>query len=64
MDSSSSVFLYSIAQSSLAMASLNFHAVMNFMRKSTDGWSIENILLDFSGGVANYAQMAMQSIDQ
>jgi cystinosin len=37
---------------------------MNFMRKSTDGWSIENILLDFSGGVANYAQMAMQAIDQ
>jgi len=37
---------------------------MNFMRKSTDGWSIWNILLDFSGGVANYAQMAMQSIDQ
>ncbi|KAL5057327.1 hypothetical protein RYX36_028931 [Vicia faba] len=39
-------------------------AVMNFKRKSTDGWSIENILLDFSGGVANYLQMAMQSIDQ
>lgn len=32
--------------------------------KSTDGFSIGNILLDFSGGVANYAQMAVQSIDQ
>ncbi|XP_050380743.1 cystinosin homolog [Argentina anserina] len=39
-------------------------AVFNFMRKSTDGFSIGNILLDFSGGVANYAQMAVQSIDQ
>ncbi|XP_027352824.1 cystinosin homolog isoform X2 [Abrus precatorius] len=39
-------------------------AVMNFMRKSTEGWSIVNILLDFSGSIANYAQMSMQSIDQ
>ncbi|TKY63149.1 Cystinosin-like protein [Spatholobus suberectus] len=39
-------------------------AVMNFMRKSIEGWSIVNILLDFSGSIANYAQMAMQSIDQ
>ncbi|XP_061351858.1 cystinosin homolog [Gastrolobium bilobum] len=39
-------------------------AVMNFLRKSTDGWSIGNILLDFSGGIGNYLQMAMQSIDQ
>ncbi|KAI3408991.1 uncharacterized protein J3R85_019868 [Psidium guajava] len=39
-------------------------AYMNFGRKSTDGFSIGNILLDFLGGVANYAQMAVQSIDQ
>ncbi|KAL2926852.1 Cystinosin-like protein, partial [Bienertia sinuspersici] len=39
-------------------------AFMNFFRKSTEGFSIGNILLDFSGGVANYAQMATQSIDQ
>ncbi|KAG4912348.1 hypothetical protein AAZX31_19G073100 [Glycine max] len=39
-------------------------AVMNFMRKSTEGWSIVNILLDFSGSIANYAQMSVQSIDQ
>lgn len=37
---------------------------MNFGRKSTDGFSIGNILLDFLGGVANYAQMTVQSIDQ
>eukprot|EP00257_Ricinus_communis_P020300 XP_015579501.1 cystinosin homolog [Ricinus communis] len=39
-------------------------AIFNFMRKSTIGFSIENILLDFLGGVTNYAQMAVQSIDQ
>lgn len=39
-------------------------AVMNFTRKSTDGFSIGNILLDFSGGLTNYAQMVVQSIDQ
>ncbi|PWA60965.1 PQ-loop repeat family protein / transmembrane family protein [Artemisia annua] len=39
-------------------------AVMNFRRKSTIGFSIGNILLDLLGGVANYGQMAVQSIDQ
>ncbi|KAF9606099.1 hypothetical protein IFM89_023122 [Coptis chinensis] len=39
-------------------------AIMNFSRKSTVGWSIGNILLDLLGGVTNYGQMAMQSIDQ
>ncbi|XP_028772435.1 cystinosin homolog [Neltuma alba] len=39
-------------------------AVMNFLRKSTDGFSIGGVLLDFSGGVFNYSQMAVQSIDQ
>ncbi|KMT05780.1 hypothetical protein BVRB_7g166200 [Beta vulgaris subsp. vulgaris] len=37
---------------------------MNFRLKSTDGFSIGNILLDLLGGVTNYGQMAMQSIDQ
>ncbi|PRQ46785.1 putative lysosomal cystine transporter [Rosa chinensis] len=39
-------------------------AYMNFIRKSTDGSSIIFILLDLSGGVGSYAQMAVQSIDQ
>ncbi|CAA2971991.1 cystinosin homolog [Olea europaea var. sylvestris] len=39
-------------------------AVLNFRRKSTVGFSIGNILLDFLGGVTNYCQMAVQSIDQ
>ncbi|XP_045818111.1 cystinosin homolog [Trifolium pratense] len=39
-------------------------AFMNFMIKSTDGFSIGNVFLDFLGGLANYAQMVTQSIDQ
>ena len=37
---------------------------MNFRRKSTIGWSIGNILLDLTGGVLNFGQMGVQSIDQ
>jgi len=39
-------------------------AVMNFRRKSTIGWSIGNILLDLTGGVLNFGQMGVQSVDQ
>ncbi|XP_057445610.1 cystinosin homolog [Lotus japonicus] len=39
-------------------------AFMNFLRKTTDGFSVWGVLLDFSGGVFNYSQMAVQSIDQ
>ncbi|KAF2316526.1 hypothetical protein GH714_041867 [Hevea brasiliensis] len=53
-----------IPRSELRPSTFPLKAVMNFMRKSTDGFSIGNILLDFLGGIANYAQMAVQSIDQ
>lgn len=39
-------------------------AVLNFRQKSTVGFSIGNILLDFFGGVTNYCQMVVQSVDQ
>ena len=32
-------------------------AAMNFRRKSTVGWSIGNILLDFTGGILSMLQM-------
>jgi len=37
---------------------------MNFTRKSTAGFSIGYILLDFTGGTTNFLQMIVQSIDQ
>ncbi|KAI5443365.1 hypothetical protein KIW84_012137 [Lathyrus oleraceus] len=39
-------------------------AVMNFKLKSTDGFCIGNVLIDFIGGISNFAQMVTQSVDQ
>ena len=36
-------------------------AYMNFRRKSTQGWSIGNVLLDFTGGSLSMLQMIMDS---
>jgi len=36
-------------------------AYMNYRRKSTDGWSIGNVLLDFTGGSLSIVQMILQS---
>ncbi|KAJ3426228.1 cystinosin [Anaeramoeba flamelloides] len=36
-------------------------AWMNYKRKSTVGWSIENIILDFTGGTLSILQMIMDS---
>lgn len=34
---------------------------MNYKRKSTVGWSIGNVLLDFTGGFLSIVQMFLQS---
>lgn len=36
-------------------------AYMNYRRKSTEGWSIGNILLDFTGGILSMLQMILNS---
>ncbi|KAM7012468.1 cystinosin [Tautogolabrus adspersus] len=36
-------------------------AFMNYRRQSTKGWSIGNVLLDFTGGVLSILQMILQS---
>ncbi|BGP16587.1 hypothetical protein JCM10213v2_004589 [Rhodosporidiobolus nylandii] len=36
-------------------------ALVNYRRKSTEGWSIENILLDFTGGTLSLAQLVLDS---
>uniref|UniRef100_A0A914HY55 Cystinosin n=1 Tax=Globodera rostochiensis TaxID=31243 RepID=A0A914HY55_GLORO len=36
-------------------------AILNFKRKSTVGWSIGNVLLDFSGGFMDICQMCLQA---
>lgn len=34
---------------------------MNYKRKSTVGWSIENIFLDFTGGILSMLQMIVNA---
>ena len=34
---------------------------MNYRRKSTDGWSIGNVLLDFTGGALSIIQIFLLS---
>ena len=36
---------------------LHHQAYMNYLRKSTVGWSIGNVMLDFTGGVFSIGQM-------
>lgn len=36
-------------------------ALMNYRRKSTTGWSIGNILLDFTGGILSMLQMILNA---
>jgi len=36
---------------------------MNYKRKSTEGWSIGNILLDFTGGILSVLQMFLLAIN-
>ncbi|XP_018557367.1 cystinosin [Lates calcarifer] len=36
-------------------------AYMNYRRQSTEGWSIGNVLLDFTGGIFSILQMILQS---
>lgn len=43
------------------MAFLCFQAYMNYKRQSTEGWSIGNVLLDFTGGFFSILQMILQS---
>ncbi|CAD5211933.1 unnamed protein product [Bursaphelenchus okinawaensis] len=38
-------------------------AILNFKRKSTVGWSIGNILLDFTGGSMDILQMILQAVN-
>lgn len=52
-------FLYACSYAKLLITLVKYvpQAVMNFRRKSTLGWSIGNVLLDFAGGILSVAQM-------
>lgn len=56
-------FLNSCSYIKLSITLIKYvpQAVMNYRRKSTVGWSIGNILLDFTGGTLSMLQMLLNS---
>ncbi|KAH9488821.1 hypothetical protein Btru_058710 [Bulinus truncatus] len=52
-------YLYYFSYIKLGVTLIKYipQAYMNFRRKSTDGWSIGNVLLDFTGGFLSLLQM-------
>ncbi|KAF0689075.1 Aste57867_19347 [Aphanomyces stellatus] len=57
-------FLYFLSYIKLGISLIKYipQAVLNYQRKSTVGWTIWNVLLDFSGGMLSLAQLIMTAI--
>ena len=51
------LYFYSYVKLTITIIKYVPQAWMNYKRKSTEGWSIGNILLDFTGGVLSVLQM-------
>ncbi|XP_077574125.1 cystinosin isoform X3 [Stigmatopora nigra] len=56
-------YLYYFSYIKLAVTLVKYvpQAFMNYQRKSTEGWSIGTVLLDFIGGLLSIAQMILDS---
>lgn len=56
-------FLYVLSYMKLVMTVLKYipQAYLNYLRKSTTGWSVFNVILDFSGGVFSISQILLDS---
>lgn len=56
-------YLYYFSYIKLAVTLIKYvpQAYMNYKRQSTEGWSIGNVLLDFTGGFFSILQMILQS---
>ncbi|KAJ1548113.1 hypothetical protein HK096_004799, partial [Nowakowskiella sp. JEL0078] len=55
------VFYSSFVKMSVTLIKYFPQAVFNFRRKSTVGWSINNILLDLTGGILSFLQLALDA---
>ncbi|KAI8986974.1 PQ loop repeat-domain-containing protein [Pilobolus umbonatus] len=55
--------MYYLSYIKLAVSLIKYvpQAYLNFRRKSTVGWSIQNILLDFTGGVLSIIQLILDA---
>ncbi|KAM9384408.1 cystinosin isoform 1-T2 [Pholidichthys leucotaenia] len=58
-------YLYYFSYIKLGVTLIKYvpQAYMNYKRQSTVGWSIGNVLLDFTGGVFSILQMILQSFN-
>ncbi|XP_028301032.1 cystinosin [Gouania willdenowi] len=56
-------YLYYFSYIKLGVTLIKYvpQAYMNYRRQSTEGWSIGNVLLDFTGGVLSILQMILQA---
>lgn len=56
-------YLYYFSYIKLAVTLIKYvpQAYMNYRKQSTEGWSIGNVLLDFTGGILSILQMILQS---
>ena len=57
------LYFYSYVKLSITIIKYVPQAWMNYKRKSTEGWSIGNILLDFTGGVLSVVQMFLLALN-
>ncbi|KXN69505.1 lysosomal cystine transporter [Conidiobolus coronatus NRRL 28638] len=59
-------FLYIISYIKVATSLIKYcpQAFINYKRKSTIGWSIHNILLDFTGGILSIVQLVLDAFIQ
>lgn len=54
------ITLLSYVKMAVTLSKYMPQAILNYRRKSTVGWSIGNILLDFTGGSMDIVQMVLQ----
>ncbi|XP_054452860.1 cystinosin [Anoplopoma fimbria] len=56
-------YLYYVSYIKLAVTLVKYvpQAYMNYKKQSTEGWSIGNVLLDFTGGILSILQMILES---
>ncbi|ETV78321.1 hypothetical protein H257_07907 [Aphanomyces astaci] len=56
-------FLYLLSYVKLGVSLVKYipQVILNYQRKSTVGWTIWNVLLDFSGGILSMAQIILTS---
>jgi len=58
-------FLYFLSSIKLTITIVKYipQVLMNYRRKSTDGWNVWNVLLDFSGGTLSTLQLVLDCVD-